>query len=52
MLKITIEGFGMKQDLPRKNSSIILLNDDFESIVNSIILSRNIYDMIRKYLQF
>jgi Ca2+-transporting ATPase len=39
-------------DVAREASSIVLLDDDFGSIVKTIALGRNIYDNIRKAMAF
>ena len=39
-------------DVAREASSIVLLDDDFGSIVRTIALGRNIYDNIRKAMAF
>ena len=39
-------------DIAKEASDIIILDDDFSSIVVAILWGRNIYDNIRKFLQF
>jgi len=39
-------------DIAKNASDIILLDDNFKSIVNAIMWGRNVYDCIRKILQF
>lgn len=39
-------------EVAREAASLILLDDNFESIVKAIMWGRNIYDNIRKFLQF
>lgn len=36
----------------RDASDIILLDDNFNSIVKAVLWGRNIYDSIKKFLQF
>ena len=36
----------------REAAAIILLDDNFNSIVKAVMWGRNIYDNIRKFLQF
>jgi Ca2+ transporting ATPase len=36
----------------REAASIILLDDNFNSIVRAVMWGRNIYDSIRKFIQF
>lgn len=38
--------------LAKKAADIILLDDNFSSIIRAIVWGRNIYDSIRKFLQF
>ena len=38
--------------LAKESSDIILLDDNFESVVNSVKWGRNVYASIRKFLQF
>ena len=48
-------GFAMGQrgtDIAKNASDIVLLNDAFSSIVTAIKYGRNVYDCIRKFLQF
>ena len=47
-------GFAMfaGTDVAKEASDIIILDNDFSSIVTAIIYGRNIYDNIRKFLQF
>jgi len=39
-------------DVAKKASDIIILDDNFASIVRSVMWGRNVYDSIRKFLQF
>eukprot|EP00298_Acanthocystis_sp_HF-20_P015670 c21222_g1_i2.p1 GENE.c21222_g1_i2~~c21222_g1_i2.p1 ORF type:complete len:991 (+),score=396.11 c21222_g1_i2:28-3000(+) len=39
-------------DIAKKASDIIILDDNFASIVRSVMWGRNVYDSIRKFLQF
>ena len=39
-------------DVCRNASSIVLTNDDFCSVIVAILYGRNIYDNVRKFLQF
>ena len=39
-------------EVARESSAIILLDDNFNSIVKAVLWGRNIYDSIRKFLQF
>jgi Ca2+-transporting ATPase len=43
---------GRGTDVAREASSIVLLDDDFSSIVKSVRLGRRIYDNLRKAMQF
>ena len=36
----------------RESAAIILLDDNFNSIVKAVMWGRNIYDAIRKFIQF
>ena len=48
-------GFAMGKagtDIAKEASDIIILDDDFSSIIVAILWGRNIYDNIRKFLQF
>ena len=50
-----IFGFAMGisgTEVAREAAAIILLDDNFESIVKAVMWGRNIYDSIRKFLQF
>jgi Ca2+ transporting ATPase len=54
-LKQSHVGFAMGKkgtDIAKDASDIILLNDSFSSIVTAIKYGRNVYDCIRKFLQF
>lgn len=54
-LKQSHVGFAMGKkgtDIAKEASDIILLNDSFSSIVTAIKYGRNVYDCIRKFLQF
>ena len=39
-------------EVAREAAAIILLDDNFNSIVKAVLWGRNIYDSIRKFLQF
>jgi len=39
-------------DMAKGASDIVLLDDNFKSIVNAIMWGRNVFDCIRKFLQF
>lgn len=39
-------------EVAREASSIILMDDNFNSIVKAVIWGRNIYDSIQKFLMF
>eukprot|EP00301_Raphidiophrys_heterophryoidea_P008111 c13054_g1_i2.p1 GENE.c13054_g1_i2~~c13054_g1_i2.p1 ORF type:complete len:1035 (-),score=195.20 c13054_g1_i2:224-3328(-) len=39
-------------DIAKKASDIIILDDNFSSIVKSVMWGRNVYDSVRKFLQF
>lgn len=39
-------------EVARQAASIILLDDNFKSIVSACVWGRNIYDSIRKFIQF
>ena len=48
-------GFAMGKrgtDICKESSDIIILNDSFESIVTAVKYGRNVYNCIRKFLQF
>lgn len=54
-LKKADVGFAMGitgTEVAREAAAIILLDDNFESIVKAAMWGRNIYDSIRKFLQF
>lgn len=54
-LKKADVGFAMGiagTEVAREASSIILLDDNFSSIVRAVMWGRNIYDSIRKFIQF
>jgi P-type Ca2+ transporter type 2B len=54
-LKKANVGFGMGiagSDVCKDASGIILLDDNFSSIVVSIKFGRNVFDAIRKFIQF
>lgn len=38
--------------IAKNASDIILLDDNFRSIVRAVVWGRNVYDSIRKFLQF
>ncbi len=39
-------------EVAKEAADIILLNDNFTSIVKAVLWGRNIYDSIRKFIQF
>ena len=39
-------------EVAREAAAIILLDDNFNSIVKAVMWGRNIYDSVRKFLQF
>jgi Ca2+-transporting ATPase len=39
-------------DIAKRASDIIILDDNFASIVRSVMWGRNVYDCIKKFLQF
>ena len=39
-------------DIAKQASDIVILDDNFKSIVRSVMWGRNVYDNIRKFLQF
>eukprot|EP00299_Pterocystis_sp_00344_P007852 c2733_g1_i1.p1 GENE.c2733_g1_i1~~c2733_g1_i1.p1 ORF type:complete len:631 (-),score=111.83 c2733_g1_i1:41-1933(-) len=43
---------GTGTDVAKKASDIIILDDNFTSIVRAVMWGRNVYDSIRKFLQF
>ena len=52
-LKKANVGFAMNQtgtDIAKGSSDIILLDDDFSSIVVALLYGRNVYDNVRKFL--
>jgi P-type Ca2+ transporter type 2B len=54
-LKKADVGFAMGitgTEVAREASAIILLDDNFNSIVKAVLWGRNIYDSIRKFIQF
>ena len=54
-LKKSDVGFSMGQkgtDIAKEASDIILLNDSFSSVITALKYGRNIYDCIRKFIQF
>lgn len=54
-LKKADVGFAMGiagTEVAKQAASIILLDDNFSSIVKAVMWGRNIYDCIRKFLQF
>jgi Ca2+ transporting ATPase len=54
-LKKADVGFAMGvsgTEVAREAASIILLDDNFNSIVKAVLWGRNIYDSIRKFIQF
>ena len=54
-LKKADVGFAMGiagTEVARESAAIILLDDNFNSIVKAVMWGRNIYDCIRKFIQF
>lgn len=54
-LKKADVGFAMGitgTEVAKEAADIILLNDNFTSIVKAVMWGRNIYDSIRKFIQF
>lgn len=54
-LKKADVGFAMGiagTEVARESAAIILLDDNFNSIVKAVLWGRNIYDSIRKFIQF
>jgi P-type Ca2+ transporter type 2B len=54
-LKKADVGFAMGiagTEVAREAAAIILVDDNFNSIVKAVLWGRNIYDSIRKFLQF
>jgi Ca2+ transporting ATPase len=54
-LKKADVGFAMGQsgtEVAREAAAIILIDDNFSSIVKAVLWGRNIYDSIRKFVQF
>eukprot|EP01103_Thecamoeba_quadrilineata_P021547 TRINITY_DN9939_c0_g1_i1.p1 TRINITY_DN9939_c0_g1~~TRINITY_DN9939_c0_g1_i1.p1 ORF type:complete len:1009 (-),score=162.76 TRINITY_DN9939_c0_g1_i1:73-3042(-) len=54
-LKEADVGFSMGiagTDIAKEASAIILMDDNFSSIVKAVLWGRNVYDSIRKFLQF
>jgi Ca2+ transporting ATPase len=54
-LKRADVGFAMGNagtEVAREAADIILLDDNFTSIVKAVLWGRNIYDSVRKFLQF
>ena len=52
-LKKANVGFAMNQtgtDIAKGSSDIILLDDDFSSIVVALMYGRNVYDNVRKFI--
>ena len=45
-------GFSLGTEVAREACDIILLDDNFNSIVKAIMWGRNVYDCIKKFLQF
>ena len=48
-------GFAMGKSgtqMAKNSADIIIMDDNFESIVRAVVWGRNIYDSIRKFLQF
>jgi Ca2+ transporting ATPase len=39
-------------EVAREAAAIILIDDNFSSIVKAVLWGRNIYDSIRKFIQF
>jgi calcium-translocating P-type ATPase len=54
-LKESDVGFSMGiagTDIAKEASDIVLMDDNFSSIVKAVLWGRNVYDSIRKFLQF
>jgi Ca2+ transporting ATPase len=54
-LKKADVGFAMGiagTEVARESAAIILLDDNFNSIVKAVMWGRNVYDCIRKFIQF
>lgn len=54
-MKIAHVGISMgyrSSDVSKESADIILMDDNFKSIVTTIIYSRHIYDAVRRFLQF
>lgn len=54
-LKKADVGFAMGisgTEVAREAAAIILIDDNFNSIVKAVLWGRNIYDSIRKFVQF
>src|SRR5215475_9931926 len=54
-LKTADVGFSMGiagTEVAKEASDIILLDDNFSSIVKAVLWGRNVYDSIRKFVQF
>ena len=54
-LKLAHVGFSMGiagTEVAKEASDIILMDDNFSSIVKALLWGRNVYDSIRKFLQF
>lgn len=54
-LKKADVGFAMGiagTEVARESAAIILLDDNFNSIVKAVLWGRNVYDCIRKFIQF
>jgi magnesium-transporting ATPase (P-type) len=48
-------GFAMGKngtEIAIQASDIVIMDDSFNSILNAVLWGRNIYDSIRKFLQF
>ena len=55
MKKKASVGFAMGingTEVAKDSSDIILLDDNFDSIVKAVLWGRNIYDSVRKFIQF
>ena len=54
-LRVADVGFAMGKrgtDICKEASDIVILNDSFDSIVTAVKYGRNVFDCIRKFLQF
>ena len=53
-LKKSDVGFAMASgtEIAKEAAGIIMLDDNFKTIVNAVKWGRNIYDCVRKFIQF